>query len=151
MRLLCRLRVDEIHHGLRLDEIQLPVEERPLRELPAGGLAAPGGEQRPQPRVQHDGAAVAVQLGAVLACIAVGRGKHHAQHVVDDLPRLVQQLAQHHGTAPLRPGLFPVFGAEHRVQRGAGACAGQPQYADGTRLHGRCDGGDGIRHGEPSL
>ena len=144
--LLGRLGVDQVRHGLRLEQVQLPIEKGPLGKLAGTGLTAAGGKQGAEARVQHDGAAVAVELGAVLSGIAVGRREMDAQHAVDDLPRLVQQLAQHHGARVLLRGGPAVFGAEHRVQRGTGIRAGQAQDTDGAGLSGRGDGGDGVGH-----
>ena len=146
-RRLRRLRVDEVRHGLRLDQVHAPVEEGPLRELAASGLTAPRGQQRGQTRVQHHRRAVAVYLRAVLTGVAVGPCEPDAQHMVDDAAAPVQQVAIHHAARLLRTGGAAVSGAEHAVQRRQCAGAGQAQDADGTGQLGRGDGSDGVGHG----
>ena len=76
--------IDEVRHGLRLNEVHPPVEEGPLGELAALGLPGALGEQGVQSLIQHHRRAVAVDLGAVLPGVAVGAGEQHRQSAVYD-------------------------------------------------------------------
>lgn len=143
--------VDEIRHRLGLQQVQLTAEEGALGKLAALGLTAAGGEQGAEAGVQHHRAAVTVQLGAVLAGVAVGRGEGDAQHVIDDAARPIQQVAQHHGPGTLCGGGSAVPGAEHRVQRGKGIRTGEPEDTDGAGAAAGGNGGDGVRHGNGLL
>ena len=87
-----------------------------------------------------------MDLGAVLAGIAVRRAKQYAQGVVDHAAGAVQQRAVDHAAPILRGHGFAVFRTKHAVQNGAGVRAAQTQYADGGGGLRRGDGGNGIIH-----
>ena len=141
---LGRLRVDHVHHGLRLHQIHPAVEEGPLGEFAALCLPRPVAQQQLQPLRQHNGRAVTVELGAVLAGVAVGTGEQNAQGAVQYAALAVQQVAQHHGAGGL-PGHGPaVQGEKYSVQHGFRVRAAEPQNADGAGRQRRGDGGNGI-------
>ena len=141
---LRRLRIDHVHHGLRLHQIHPAVEKGPLGELAA--LCLPGSvvQQQLQPLRQHYGGAVAVELGAVLAGVAVGAGEQHAQGAVQHPSLAVQHPAQHHGAGCLLRHGPAVQGEKYSVQHGLRVRAAEPQNADGAGRQRRGDGGNGI-------
>ena len=140
------LRVDDVRHRLRLQQVHPPVEEGPLGELAALGLPRAAVQQQLQPLVEHHRRAVAVDLGAVLAGVAVGAGEQHAQGVVQHPSLAVQHPAIHHGPGRLAGHGPSVGGEEYRVQHRFGVRAAEPQDPDGAGCAGRGDGGNGIRH-----
>ena len=140
------LGVDEVDDGLRLREIHAAVEKGALREFARQRLPCPGSEQRLQPCAQHGRGAVALQLGRVLAGVAVRSAADGAQAEVERLAvgvakSAVDELAVRrfgHGAAVGR--------AKHAVDDGERPVAGQAQDANrGQDIAGR-DGGDRIRH-----
>ena len=144
---LGRFGVDEVRHGLRLEQIHPPVEKRPAGELAALGLAGSGGKQGVQRRIQHHRAAVTLELAAVLAGVAAGAGKQHRQGAVDDPALSIQHVSQHQAAGLLPGHGTAVFRAEHPVQGGPGPRPGQAHHPDSRRARGGGNGGDGIRHG----
>ena len=79
------LGVDEVDNGLCLREIHAAVEKGALREFARQRLPCPGSEQRLQPCAQHGRGAVALQLGRVLAGVAVRPAADGAQAEVERL------------------------------------------------------------------
>ena len=140
------LGVDEVDNGLCLREIHAAVEKGALREFARQRLPCPGSEQRLQPCAQHGRGAVALQLGRVLAGVAVRSAADGAQAEVERLAvgvakSAVDELAVRrfgHGAAVGR--------VKHAVDDGERSVAGQAQDANrGQDIAGR-DGGDRIRH-----
>ena len=144
---LGRLRVDDVHHGLRLQQIHPAVEKGPLGEFAAPGLPRPVVQQQLQPLGQYDGRAVAMDLGAVFTGVAAGAGEQHAQRTVQHAALAVQQVAQHHGTGCLLGHGLIVQREKHRIQHVFGLRAAEPQDADGAGRQRRGNGGNGICHG----
>ena len=146
-----RFSVDEVRHSLCLNEVHPSVEEGLLGELAALGLPGALGEQGVQPLVQHHRGAVAVDLGAVLAGVAVGAGEQHRQSAVYDAPLPVVEIPQHHPPGGLSADGAAVGGGEYDVQDTPGVRAGQTQDADGGGQLRCGDGGNGIGHGSHSF
>ena len=143
--------MDEVDDGFCLREIHAAVEEGALREFTRQRLPRPGGEQRLQSRAQHGRRAVALQLGRVLAGVAVRGAADGAQAEVERLAvgvakSAVDELAIRcfgHGAAVRR--------AKHAVDNGEHPVTGQTQDADrGQDVAGR-NGGDRIRHEKTPL
>ena len=65
------LRINEIGHRLGLHQVQLSVQEGPAGELSRAGLPGPLGEQGLQRQRQHHRGTVALELGRILAGIAL--------------------------------------------------------------------------------
>ncbi|CAN4037288.1 putative conserved protein, contains double-stranded beta-helix domain, partial [Dysosmobacter welbionis] len=78
------LRVDQVHHRLRLGQVHPAVQKRPLGELPRLGLPGPGSEEGRQQLPQHHGGAVAVKLCAVLPGVAARPREPHRKAPVND-------------------------------------------------------------------
>ena len=138
------LGVDEVHDGLCLGEVQLPVQEGLAGELPRPRLPRPLGEEGLEPQPQHDGGAVAVELRAVLPGVAVGGGEEDRQAVVHGLPVRPQEVAPDQGPGGVGGEGTAVPGAEHRLRRGDGGGTGDAQHPDGGDPRPGGDGGNGI-------
>ena len=109
---LClRVRPDEVGEALDRREVDPAVLERPPREL--AGFSRPQPFERPEDR-QHRGnhrtAAVQMQLGHVLAGLAVGAREPQGQRLIEYVTVLVAQLRQPHPPRLREP-------ARHRFQR----------------------------------
>ena len=140
---------DEVDDGLRLGQVQPPVQKGPFRELPRprlphrGSGGGPGGEEGSQRFPQNHRGAVAVELGGVLPGVAVGTGEADRQPPVDHLPLSVQNLSQHH-----TPGLQRPEGpgrAENPVTHREAVRTGDADDPDGGRgPSSGGNGGDGI-------
>ena len=94
--------------------------------------------------MEHHRGAVAVELGGVLPGVAVAAAEADGQPLVDDGPRLVQHLTEHHLVGGLAGKGFAVPGAEHPVAEGEAAVAGQSDDADGGGGTAGGNGGDDI-------
>ena len=88
------VRLNQVDHGLRLRQVQLPIQKGPLGEFAPPGGSGTGQIQRVQPRGQHSGGAVAVEFHRVLTGIAVRAVGNHGAAGVDDAALLVMQLPQ---------------------------------------------------------
>ena len=78
--------LDDVYDGLGLGEVEHAVQEGALGELAGPGLPGPGGKERLERGAQHYGGAVALQLGSILAGVAVRRAADGAQADVEHAP-----------------------------------------------------------------
>ena len=88
-----RPRLDDIHDGLRLREVEPPVEESALRELAAFRRPCPRLPRELQRLAQRHESAVALQLHNILHRIRMRREHDEGQRLVDDLPLLIHDMA----------------------------------------------------------
>ena len=90
--------MDEVDDGFCLREIHAAVEEGALCELARPGLPGACGEEQLQRAPEHDGRAVALELGGVLAGIAVRAAEKNSHAVVYFLPAVHKAaILQHAG------------------------------------------------------
>lgn len=94
-------------------------------------LPGPGGEERLERGAQHDGGAVALQLGGVLAGVAVRRAADRAQADVEHVPGGVHEAAVDQLSVPVLGHGPAVGGAEHGLCGGDRPGAGDSDYAYG--------------------
>ena len=143
------LSVDEIRHGLGLGQVHAPVEEGPPGELSGACLPGAGGEEGVQPRSQHRGGAVALQLDRVLAGVGGGGAAADGEDLVDDPALPIQERTE--AELPLRRvRQRHAAGQTHNAPRDLGAAgAGQAQNADGAGSPPGGDGGNDV-HADPS-
>ena len=104
------------------------------------------GEEGGKTLLQHDGGAVAVELGGVLPGIAVRAGENHGQALIDGFAVRAQEGSENHGPGGMGGEGAAVPGAEHGVRRGEGRGAGDAQHPDGGDAGPGGNGGNGI-HG----
>ena len=129
----------QVRDGLGLGQVQAAVEEGAEGEFARAGGAGAGGQQAVQYAAQGNRAAVAAQLGNVLAGVRAWTRHEEQQGLVDQLIVAVEDLHQ------VRIARFGVAGA-------AGDAAGNPQgfrpahanHADATAPYRGRDGGDGV-------
>ena len=140
----CGLGVDEVHHGLRLRQIQTAVQKGPAGEFSGPCLPGAGGEQGGEQLPQHHRGPVAVKLGGVLAGVAVGTGETDGEPPVNTAAPGVQHLSKNHHPSVLGGEGPAVGGAEHSVAQGKAPLAGHPDDADGGGGGPGGDGGDDI-------
>ena len=92
-RRLARAGIDQVGDGLGLGQIELVVEEGALRELAGQGAARAELQRARDEGLDHERAAVAVQLEHVLAGVGV-RGREEERE-----PRIDRLAAAHRGSA----------------------------------------------------
>ena len=85
--------LNEVNHGFRLGQVQLPVQESPLGEFSPLSRPRPCQIQGLEPRRQYSGGAVAVKFHGVLPGVAVGATGHHGHALVYDPALLVVESA----------------------------------------------------------
>ena len=144
---LGRLGIDEIRHGLRLDEIHPPAEKGPPGKFTPLGLPGAECEGAAQHLLQHHCRPVAVQLRRPLAGIAALRGEYNAQAVVNDRTLRRAHVPVHHPAVGQRGGALSAAGGKYAVHHGQSLRPGYAHDADGCRGPGGGNGGYGIGHG----
>ena len=136
--------LDDVDDGLGLGEVEHAVQKGALGELARPGLPGPGGEECLERGAQHDGGAVALQLGGVLAGVAVRRAADRAQADVEHVPGGVHEAAVDQLSVPVLGHGPAVGGAEHGLCGGDRPGAGDSDYAYGGDDLARGDGGNGV-------
>ena len=140
---LCRCRTcsprrsgtDEIHHRLRLSQIELSVEEGPFGELSGPGHAGTSFKHCGQNTRGDKRSAVSADLDKILARVAAGVAEDREQHLVDDLAMGINDPAEGH--LPLFHRGRRISSAEDHV--GHYQCPGSAHPDHGKRpLAGRC-------------
>ena len=79
---LVRARPDQVQHRLGLGQVQSPVQERPLRELPRLRVPRPVGQHQAQHLPNHVKASVAMDLDGILARVAPRLAQEREHHFV---------------------------------------------------------------------
>ena len=136
--------LDDVDDGLGLGEVEPAVQKGALGELARPGLPGPGGEERLERGAQHDGGAVALQFGGVLAGVAVRRAADGAQAEVEHAPGSVHKAAVDELAVPVLGHGPAVGGAEHGLGGGDRPGAGDADDAYGGDDLARGDGGYGV-------
>ena len=137
------LGVDQVGQALDGGQIELAVLKRAPGELARlGRPQAVEPAQRGKGRGNNGAAAVQLELGCVLAGLAVGAGKPERQRLVDHLPG--RRIA--HAREPRLARLWNLDA--EGLQRVAGARAGNAHDGDGRR---QAAGGEGVDGGAGKL
>ena len=133
------LRHDQVGEAFDRSQIELAVLEGAAGELASLGRAQAGqARKRSKRRRDHGAAAVQLQLGCVLAGLAVGPGKPQDQRLVDDLFGLRIAHAGERGFARGRELAGQLF------ERLAGERPGNAHHRDRRRRAAGGEGEDGV-------
>ena len=81
-------RRDQVRNRFGLNEVHPAVQKGAPRELARPGRRSAAIDQEPQDRAEREGAAVAVNLGDVLARVGVRAGHNRQETLVEDFARL---------------------------------------------------------------
>ena len=138
--------VDQVDDGLRLREIHAVIEKRAPGKFARERLSGPGGKERAQTRAQHRGRAVALQLGGVLAGVAVRAAADRAEAEIEHAPvgglqRAVDELSilrRRHGPAICRE--------KHPVDHRERLRPGDAENSDRGDHIPSGNRGNGVRH-----
>ena len=150
-RRLGGLGVNEVDDRLRLGEVHFAVQKRALGKFPRPRLPRACGKRGAQDLLQNDRRAVAVQLRALLARVAVSGGEHHRQRVVERAALGVAHRAVGHAPRRKLRGRTTVHRREQRREHAPRLRAAQAHDADrGGRGRGG-DGSNGVGHKTTSL
>ena len=118
--LLSGLGVNEVDDRLRLGEVHFAVQKRALGKLSRPRLPRACGKRGAQDLLQNDRRAVAVQLRALLARVAVSGGEHHRQRVVERAALGVAHRAVGHAPRRKLRGRTTVHRREQRREHAPG-------------------------------
>ena len=119
-RRLSGLGVNEVDDRLRLGEVHFAVQKRALGKLSRPRLPRACGKRGAQDLLQNDRRAVAVQLRALLARVAVSGGEHHRQRVVERAALGVAHRAVGHAPRRKLRGRTTVHRREQRREHAPG-------------------------------
>ena len=139
------VRFDQIDDGLRLGQIQLPVQKGPLGEFPPLGRSGSCVVQCIQPCRQHGRGAVAVEFHGILPGVAVGCPAAHGHALIDD-PSLAVMEGAHHQLPAGHLGKGRTLGSKNLLGDGNAPVPGHSDNANGADLTACGNGGNDTGH-----
>ncbi len=140
-------RVDQVRHGLRLNQIHLAVHECAQGEFARPRQSGPSVDRALQYLPQDDRAAMRAQLDHVLACVGTRRRKPRRDHLVDWSLRIsVRRAHARKGGVPRLQRLVANQNSPGYLARVAPADAYDAQASSARRGRNRDDGVVGRKH-----
>ncbi len=142
LRLVERLRIDEVAHGFGLGEVDASVEEGAHGELAGLGEARAAGQRHFHDVTQHDGRAVAGDLDYIIGGVGVRLGEKGDDNFVDAIAgRGIDQFAE---VSAIRLEFVACDSRSMGCAIAGRFSAGETHHADAAAAGRRGDGNDGV-------